>query len=72
MKKYIAPLLTVLVLAGGAFAAAKQPVHSRGPICPQVIGGKCSERKTPPPPHCSDRPGLLNHCRSNGGGHHIN
>jgi len=69
MKKLIAPILTGLLLAGGAFAAAK-PVPGKGRIiCPQVVGGKCSERqKKQKPRPCIEptRPGFGSKCHPHG------
>ena len=69
MNKFIAPILTGLLLAGGAFAAAKSVPGKGRIICPQVVGGKCSERqKIKPIPHCKEKPGfgIRSKCRPNG------
>ena len=66
MNKFIAPILTGLLLAGGAFAAAKSVPGKGRIICPQVVGGKCSERQAKPKPHCKEIRGFGNPCRSHG------
>jgi hypothetical protein len=65
MNKFIAPILTGLLLAGGVFAAAK-PSPGKGRICPQVIGGKCSEHQKKQIPHCKENPGFGSKCRPHG------
>jgi hypothetical protein len=66
MNKFIAPILTGLLLAGGSFAAAKRVPGKDRIFCPQVVGGKCSEHQKKQIPRCKDGRGKLTPCRPHG------